>query len=234
MTDFSWVGLIRHAESTGNVAREVAESSALHFIDIDERDVDVPLSQEGERQGAALAAHFAALPAGELPDVVVASPCRRALHTAMLALPDHPDALVDERLRDRELGALDLLTRRGLAHRYPDELARKRRLGKFYYRPPGGESWADVALRLRSLLGDLERQHGGKRVLLVAHEVTALLLRYLLEGVPEPELLEYARTTVVPNASLTAWEQVGDGYLLRVAHTTEHLGDLDPLAVGGL
>jgi len=35
------------------------------------------------------------------------------------------------------------------------EAARRARLGKLYYRPPGGESWADVALRLRSFLSEL-------------------------------------------------------------------------------
>ncbi len=63
--------------------------------------------------------------------------------------------LTDERLRDRELGILDRLTRLGVKTRYPDEAERRLWLGKLYYRPPGGESWADVALRLRSILDEL-------------------------------------------------------------------------------
>ena len=66
---------------------------------------------------------------------------------------------------------LDLLTSHGVATRYPIEAERRRRLGKFYHRPPGGESWVDVALRIRSLRDSLAREHLNKRVLLVTHDV---------------------------------------------------------------
>ncbi|HEX6345161.1 histidine phosphatase family protein [Umezawaea sp.] len=228
MTDLGWVGVVRHGESTGNVKREEAEAAGLDVIDIAERDADVPLSPLGEQQAAAVGRWLASLPSGRRPDVVVCSPYQRALSTAWLAVDEigyQPVRLVDERLRDRELGVLDLLTARGVANRHPDELVRKERLGKFYYRPPGGESWADVALRLRSLLGDLERRHQGERVLLFAHEMTAYLLRYLLEGVPEKDLLALARNTVVANGSVTSWVREGSGFRLEHEHATEHLRD---------
>jgi broad specificity phosphatase PhoE len=38
---------------------------------------------------------------------------------------------VDERLRDRELGVLDLLTMQGVKARFPQEAERRRWLGKF-------------------------------------------------------------------------------------------------------
>ncbi len=214
-----WIGLIRHGESTGNVAREAAESAGDEVIDIPERDADVPLSTRGERQGRALGRWFAALPPEQRPDLVVCSPYRRAIATARLTVDGHPRARVDERLRDRELGVLDLLTSHGVARRFPDERARERRLGKFYYRPPGGESWADVALRLRSLLRDLD----GRRVLLFGHELQAFLLRYLLECLPEPDLAAFARNSVVPNASLTSWRRDGGLWVLEREFETDHL-----------
>ncbi|MEU5693375.1 histidine phosphatase family protein [Actinosynnema sp. NPDC020468] len=222
--DFGWIGLIRHGESTGNVAREVAESGGHELIDIAWRDADVPLSDTGREQAAALGRWFAEQPRAQWPDVVVSSPYRRAVDTARLALPDHPLTVVDERLRDRELGVLDLLTSHGVTARFPDEVVRKRRLGKFYYRPPGGESWADVTLRLRALLTDLDRAHPGRRVLLFGHEVTAFLLRYLLEGLPERDLLAYARNTPVPNASLTSWTRTDRGHTLEHECATAQLG----------
>lgn len=218
--------MVRHGESTGNVAREAAEDAGLDVIDIAERDADVPLSPRGEEQAAAVGRWLAALPGGQRPDVVVYSPYQRTLSTAALAIGEidyRPVELVDERLRDRELGVLDLLTTRGVANRYPDELIRKQRLGKFYYRPPGGESWADVALRLRALLADLERRHPGARVLLFAHEMTAYLLRYLLEGIAEKELLVIAHDTVVANGSVTSWAREDGGFRLQHEHATEHL-----------
>ena len=102
---------------------------------------------------------------GERPEVAVVSPYLRTRQTAELALAGMGiPAVVDERLRDRELGVMDLLTARGVEARLPRR-PRRRRLGKFYYRPPGGESWADVLLRLRALLGDVRENPDG-RVLL--------------------------------------------------------------------
>jgi 2,3-bisphosphoglycerate-dependent phosphoglycerate mutase len=124
----------------------------------------------------------------------------RALQTAEIAtaaigLP----ILRDERLRDRELGILDLLTSHGVRARLPEEATRRERLGKFYYRPPGGESWADVALRLRSVLGDLRRDYADRRVLLFGHEAIVFLLRYVIEGLTEAQLMNIVRSsTTVP------------------------------------
>ncbi|WP_328452608.1 histidine phosphatase family protein [Amycolatopsis sp. NBC_00438] len=205
--DLEWVGVLRHGESTGNVARETAEAAGADVIDIAERDADVPLTALGREQAAAAGE----LLAGHPPDVVVTSTYRRAWDTARLAAPAGVAIVPDERLRDRELGVLDLLTSRGVRERWPDEARRKRRLGRFYYRPPGGESWADVVLRVRALLAELSAERPGARVLLSAHEMTVFALRYLLEGVPEPDLMRAAATTAVPNGSLTTWERARDG-----------------------
>ena len=48
--------LVRHGESAGNVARDAAHAIGSENIDIKARDVDVPLSELGERQAAVLGA----------------------------------------------------------------------------------------------------------------------------------------------------------------------------------
>jgi probable phosphoglycerate mutase len=200
--------LIRHGESTGNVARDIAESNRAELIDLAERDADVPLSDLGREQASAVAGWFAALPSAERPTMAFSSPYRRALDTARLALapltgtPLH----VDERLRDRELGILDLHTVAGIAARHPQEAARRRHLGKLYYRPLGGESWADVALRLRSLLGELGQDLVGERIVWFTHEAPILLSRYIIEKLPEDELMRIVRSTSLDNCSVTRYE----------------------------
>ena len=87
----------------------------------------------------------------------------------------------DERLREKEFGLLDRLTHTGILERFPEQAELRRVLGKFYYRPPGGESWTDVILRLRSLVETLTREHAGQRVAIVTHQVIVLCFRYLLE-----------------------------------------------------
>jgi broad specificity phosphatase PhoE len=223
--------MVRHGESIGNVAWRAAEADQLDEIEIRLRDADVPLSETGRRQAAALGRRLAAMPPGERPTAVYSSPYVRAAETARIALAEIGDPAIrfDERLRDRDTGVLFALTARGIAARYPEEAARKRLTGKFYYRPPGGESWTDVALRLRSALSDIERDHPGGRVLVVAHDAVVTLTRYIVERLTEQQVLQIERT-LVPNASLTMWARQ-DGELRLVAfNSTEHL-DADGLPV---
>ncbi|MEU1606941.1 histidine phosphatase family protein [Micromonospora matsumotoense] len=214
MAELAALWIVRHGESTANVAASAAESNGAELIDLTHRDADVPLSDTGEQQARATARWLAGLPADRRPDVAVVSPYLRAMRTAELALADTGiPASVDERLRDRELGILDGLTGHGVTRRFPDEAARRHRLGKFYYRPPGGESWTDVALRLRTLLGDLRRDHQGRRVLLFGHDALVFLLRYLVEGLSEAELMGLTREHVIANCSVTGWSADAAGRL---------------------
>ncbi len=226
MEELSWLGVLRHGQSTGNVLRERAEDSGAETIDVPDRDADVPLTPLGEQQAGAVGAWLRELPADQRPDVVITSPYRRAAATAAIAVDGSGAAVpvrTDERLRDRELGILDMLTGCGVARRYPEEAARRRWLGKFYYRPPGGESWADVALRLRGVLGDLRQRYGDRRVLLVGHEAVILLLRYLVEDLGEAELLDIGRSVVLANGGLTSWERVDGSLRLTGFNRTDHL-----------
>ncbi|MFI6327325.1 histidine phosphatase family protein [Micromonospora chersina] len=214
MAELATLWIVRHGESTANVAATAAEASGAELIDLSHRDADVPLSPTGEEQARATGRWLAGLPEGRRPDVAVVSPYLRAVRTAELALAGTGvPASRDERLRDRELGILDGLTGHGVRQRYPDEAARRARLGKFYYRPPGGESWTDVALRLRALLGDLRRDHAGGRVLLFGHDALVFLLRYLVEGLTEAELMALTREHVIANCSVTAWSADAAGRL---------------------
>jgi broad specificity phosphatase PhoE len=206
------------------VLAQQAEAGGLEEIAIPERDADVPLSELGRSQAQAVGRWIAELPAGERPQVAVVSPYLRTRQTAELALAGTGiPAVLDERLRDRELGVIDLLTARGVEARLPLEAARRRRLGKFYYRPPGGESWADVLLRLRSLLRDVRDAYPGGRVVLFGHEAVVMLVRYLVEGLDEPGLLEIARATALGNCSVSSWRSDGERLRPERFNAVEHL-----------
>jgi broad specificity phosphatase PhoE len=221
--DLSWLAMARHGESTGNVARARAVAAGAEVIDIPQRDADVPLTDAGRAQAAALGTWLAGL--DRPPTAVVVSPYLRTTETARIALDTAGLRLpvrTDERLRDRELGVLDRLTGQGIRARYPEEAARKRHLGKFYYRPPAGESWADVALRLRGLRADLRQEYAGGRVFAVAHDAVIVLMRYVIEGLDEVELLKVERK-LVGNASVTTWEDDGGGLRLTMFNNVDHL-----------
>ena len=208
--DCLWI--VRHGESAGNVARRMAYEAGLAKIAIEMRDVDVPLSELGERQARALGHWFGRLPPEQRPTVVLTSPYVRAVRTAELICEgagldrDEVGFCCDERLREKEFGILDRFTRQGISQHHPEQAELRLLLGKFYHRPPGGESWCDVLLRLRSVLGTLSREYRGERVLVVCHSVVVLCFRYLLERMTEAEILAIDREDEVANCSVTHYE----------------------------
>ena len=204
--------LVRHGQSQGNVARDAADEAGLHEIAIDVRDVDVPLSDLGVRQAEAAGRWFASRPRDERPEIVLSSPYVRAKQTAAIickqdALAGGPArTIVDERLREREFGIFDRLTTVGIRERFPEEAAHRQRLGKFYHRPPGGESWADVILRLRSAMNTINLHYCNKRVLIVCHQVVVLCFRYILEGLDEETILKIDKQGEVLNCGIAAYD----------------------------
>jgi broad specificity phosphatase PhoE len=204
--------IVRHGQSAGNVAREAAEAARHAWIDIATRDMDTPLSVLGERQARALGRWFGEMTANRRPNVLLCSPYVRAVQTSSILLDaagiEAPAVTLqrDERLREKEFGVLDRLTKVGIRQKYPELSEQRAHVGKFYFRPPGGESWCDVLLRLRSLLDTLTREYRRQRVLIVAHQVIVNCLRYLLERMTEEQIMEVDRGADVPNCSVTSYE----------------------------
>jgi broad specificity phosphatase PhoE len=170
----------------------------------------------GEQQADALGRWFAQHDVR--PEVILSSPYLRARQTAERfraadgAAPD-TSICTDERLREKEFGILDGLTTAGVAAMVPQQAEFRRLLGKFYHRPPGGESWCDVILRLRSLLDTVSLHHAGRPVMIVAHQVVVLCLRYILEGLSEEEILAIDRQGDVANCAVTEYEpDVAEGH----------------------
>lgn len=203
-----WV--VRHGQSAGNVARDAADAAGDLRIALDHRDVDVPLSRLGEEQSRALGEWFADRAEDDRPEIMLASPYVRAVQTAEIfrsagGCAAGEKICVDERLREKEFGILDGLTHRGVEAAHPDQAAFRTLLGKFYHRPPGGESWCDVILRLRSLLDTVSLHYGGRRVMIVAHQVVVLCLRTVIENLGEREILAIDREGDVANCAITEY-----------------------------
>ena len=204
--------LVRHGQSQGNVARDRANAAGHSVIQLDVRDVDVPLSDLGRHQAAAAGKWFAQLPAQERPEVVLSSPYLRARQTATeiceagALAGAKAKSVIDERLREREFGVFDGLTSRGIREKYPEEAAHRAKMGKFYHRPPGGESWADVILRLRSALNTINLLYSDRRVVIVCHQVVVLCIRYILDELDEEEILKIDKQAEVLNCGICAYD----------------------------
>jgi broad specificity phosphatase PhoE len=217
--------LVRHGESVGNVADADARRRGAGQLELDTRDPDTPLSPRGEQQADVLARAVLGWEQDERPDVVLSSPYVRAARTADVVTAQlGMDVTLDERLRERDLGILDGFTGVGIRETYPEEARRRERLGKFYYRPPGGESWTDVALRVRHVLVDLSTAQQGRRVWVFTHQAVIMAFRLVLEGLDEQRVLELDRDEPLGNCSLTRYRRGEDGRLGLVAFAdTSHL-----------
>ncbi|PZG07199.1 histidine phosphatase family protein [Nonomuraea aridisoli] len=215
---------VRHGESEANLAHREAGQAPLVY---GRGDDQVTLTELGRAQAAALGRLLAALPPDERPELVWCSPYLRALDTWKLAQrewgTDPLPVTVDERLRDQEQGRLAGLNQAAVEQRFPEEAARRRAEGVYAYRPPGGESLADVVVRLRGFLADLGERARGRRVLIVAHDSVVLALRHVVAGAPDAELAAVLDFAPVLNASVSVWRTGGGRFELVRFNDVAHL-----------
>lgn len=219
--------LIRHGQSAANVAFPLADEQGLLESGITGRDCDVQLSELGAEQAAAVGRWLATLPAQRRPEVVVTSPYLRARETWRIAAEtsglELPAPITDDRLVDRLLGDLEMLTLAAVKRRFPDEQARWEQAGEYLYRPPGGEAFGDIATRLTSFLEHVNSDHAGTRVVVVAHDSVVLMMRYVIEGLDWPALEAVVEAGRVRNASVTRFDGSSGRLVLDSYNNVDHL-----------
>ena len=177
---------------------------------------DVPLTKEGIRQAGQVGRRLAS---GRGVDVVVTSPLQRARRTAeAVAAATGAPLVVDDDLVEADFGAWQGLTFAEAGERWPDEM--KAWLASPDARPPDGESFAMVALRVLAAQDRLFGEHRHKRAVVVSHvtPIKTLLCRALLAP---PEAMFRMNLDV---ASLTRIDCFDNGSaLLRSFNDTAHL-----------
>ena len=219
--------LIRHGQSASNVAFPEADAAGLLESGLTGRDADVHLTDVGVAQAQAVGRWLAALPAGAAPEVVITSPYLRARETWRIAAEtsglELAEPVTDDRLVDRLMGDLEMLTRAAIAQRFPDEPGRLEQSGIYRYRPPNGEAFDDIARRLTAFLTDLNRDHAGHRVVVVAHDAVVLMMRYVIEGLDWEALAAIEEQGRVLNASITRFDGSSGRLVLDSYNAVDHL-----------
>lgn len=169
--------------------------------------IDVPLIEEGRRQAREARETFDGTPF----DVVVSSPLSRALETAeIVAGIGREDITVEELCTERAFGEMEGLAAALVRERLPQ--VRYTRIGGVAYslNPPGGESFEELHGRARRFLEQLLESHGGKRVLLFAHENFLQQLHGAIRGFGPMESLEQG----ILNCELNQFRLGPDGSLV--------------------
>ena len=158
--------LVRHGATTLSAEDRFAGST------------DVPLSDEGRRQAAALAERLRNEPIA----AVYCSPMRRTIETAsILAEPHRVDPVTRPGLREIDHGRWEGLTRQDVETRYHDEYLRWEE-DPFTVAPAGGECGVDVMARALPVIRAIVESHEGQQVLVVSHKATIRLVISSLLG----------------------------------------------------
>ena len=120
-------------------------------------------------------------------------------------------------LREREVGYTFDMTTDEVDAAFPWLQEYWETFGRFFARPPGGESLADVAQRVYMFLGMLFRDRAHQRVLCVCHGGTMRMFRFWLERWTYEEVADRWDKDTIPNcATLTYRYSAEAGRLVLV------------------
>ncbi len=160
---------------------------------------DLPLSAEGRAQAAAWRAALAAVPLTR----AVCSDLSRCRETATIVLEGRGIAAEPlPVLREIALGVFDGLSREEVASRFPG-LYEARGRDMAHFRPPDGESFADLAERAGQIVERLAASVSGD-VLVVTHAGVIRVLLCQALGIPLENLF---RLDVAPcSLTILCWE----------------------------
>lgn len=177
--------LVRHGESEGNLAKDRAKKGDTQGFTkefLDRHSSQFRLTSKGVAQAKAAGEWLKANGLARF-DRYYSSEYLRAYETAgHLGLDLLPEQrwFLDFFLRERDYGQWDVLPYAERSRKFPEYVKHQERDG-FFWSPPGGESMADVALRLGRLLDTLHRECSDKRVIVVCHGETIWAMRVRLE-----------------------------------------------------
>jgi NAD+ kinase len=199
---------IRHGESEGNAANRRSrqgDHSAFTEAFRARHGSTWRLTATGREQ-AIIAGHWLCTNGYNQFDRYIVSTYYRAIETAALL------GLLDARwyedyyLRERDWGNLTVLPDNERLSRFK-EAFRERRQDEFYWRPPHGESLAEVSLRLDRVLDTLARESSDGRVVVVCHGEVMKLFRVRMERIPQHQFEEATRKPAIQNCQILQYRR---------------------------
>lgn len=146
----------------------------------------------------------------------------RAIQTAALILGERGVApRPDPALRELHYGEWELERESAIRKRYPEQYGLMRAEDPAW-RPPGGESVAEVRERTHRALGRIVAAHRGREVLVVSHGTAINCMLSSVLGMPESHVFRID----VANCALTEIEERGGRLYVARLNDTAHLAGL--------
>lgn len=174
--------LVRHGQSEGNLAKRLSEAGddSVFTEEFRQRHSSSFRLTDLGREQAVQAGRWIRDNIGHRFDRYYVSEYLRAKETAAhLGLPS-AKWYQDFYLRERDYGLMDIVSEDERQTRFAEHVGR-RRIDGFYWTPPGGESVAQVCLRVDRVLQTLHRECNDKRVIIVCHGEVMWAFRIRLE-----------------------------------------------------
>ena len=187
--------LIRHGQSEGNAAKRLSEKGDnTGYKLLSERHTrSLRLSKRGQEQainaGKWLIKEFSK--DGVVFDRFITSEYTRAMETASLLGLPNATWFRNFYLTERDWGELDLLPDDERLEKFGSAL-RMRLIEPFFWRPPNGETLAELCLRLDRVLNTLHRECSNMKVIIVCHGEVMRAFRILIERIPQQRFKEIA------------------------------------------
>jgi len=174
--------LVRHGQSEGNEASARSQHGDLSAFTPEFRNKHSStyrLTDKGIAQ-AKVAGEWIKANISKTFDRYYTSEYVRAMETAaLLGLPD-AKWFTEIVLRERDKGAMDNISAIDKKEQFADEMERRKR-DSFFWSPPGGESIAQVCIRVDHTFNTLRRECSNQRVIIVCHGEVMWAMRVRIE-----------------------------------------------------
>jgi NAD+ kinase len=184
--------LVRHGESEGNIANKrsrAGDDSAFTAEFLRRHSSSWRLTDKGIAQAKA-AGEWIRKNFNPVFQRKYTSEYLRAMETAYwLELPGSIPWYVEFYLRERDQGAMDVVPDSERQTRFAKEMQR-RAIDSFFWRPPRGESMAELCLRVDRVLDTLHRECSKMRVIIVCHGEVMWAFRVRLERMSQQRFRE--------------------------------------------
>jgi len=172
-------------------------------------DWNTPLTEDGELQAQTVG--FYLLKEVKLPDTLFVSPHDRTQQTLRALIEGWPQLrdtkVVEEpRLHEQDHGIATIYNDWRIFHALePTQKMLYDQAGAYWYRYPQGENVPDVIERMRSFIGTLVRDYGGKKVGVITHHLTLLSFMAAVGRWTQQEFLEKDEHDKPINCGLTIY-----------------------------
>ncbi|EER08987.1 2,3-bisphosphoglycerate-dependent phosphoglycerate mutase, putative [Perkinsus marinus ATCC 50983] len=175
--------LVRHGESEGNLAQKMAQQGGVPNPWTSgfraRHNSKYRLTDRGRAQAEA-AGEWIKDHIGEAFDICLTSEYIRAMETAAYLHIQEAEWRTEFFLRERDRGVLANKSKQERRREHADEIERQDR-DSFYFQPSGGESIANLCLRVESVIKHLQKGSAGLRVIIVCHGGVIKAFRALVE-----------------------------------------------------